>query len=151
MKMYVEDNNKGLLLKFTGRTNGILYGFKAYRFGNTDEGEKELILEDNDYSLTRGELKKLHPHLLALIDNIKGGDYEPEAYEQTNNGRDYFHTDSIKSIELGDIWNYEELVTSEWMNEERYNNSILANASISADFDEWYGDSDAEVFCVLVR
>lgn len=36
------------------------------------------------------------------------------------------------------------------MDEEEYGNTILANSSISADFEDWYGDKDAKVLVVVL-
>ena len=36
------------------------------------------------------------------------------------------------------------------MDEEEYDNTLLANSSMSADFDDWYGDKDAKVLVVVL-
>ena len=39
----------------------------------------------------------------------------------------------------------------ELMDEEEYNNTIMANCDIYADFEDWYGDKDAKVLCVMIK
>ena len=39
----------------------------------------------------------------------------------------------------------------EVMNEEEYDNSILANGEIRADFESWYGDKNAKVLCIMLE
>lgn len=36
------------------------------------------------------------------------------------------------------------------MDEEEYENTLLANSSMSADFEDWYGDKDAKVLVVVL-
>lgn len=36
------------------------------------------------------------------------------------------------------------------MDEEEYENTLLANSSMSADFESWYGDKDAKVLVVVL-
>lgn len=39
----------------------------------------------------------------------------------------------------------------ELMNEEEYNNTLMANGDIYADFEDWYGDKDAKVLCIMIK
>lgn len=62
---------------------------------------------------------------------------------------DHFHTDFCK-------WTDEYSDDSEvkgWslMDEEEYNNTILANACPQADFEEWYDDKNAKVLVLLIE
>lgn len=60
-----------------------------------------------------------------------------------------FHTDYCRSTE-----NYseeDEVETWELVDEEGYNNTILANASPAADFDEWYGDKNVKILLILKK
>lgn len=61
-----------------------------------------------------------------------------ETYEYTDKTQ-RLHTDFIKSIDLNstdDIDNFDVFL----LNEEEYNNTILANSCVQANFNEWYGD-----------
>lgn len=57
-----------------------------------------------------------------------------------------FHTDRIQSID--DFTDSDEAIEYSLMDESEYSDSILANHSESADFDSWYGDSDAKVLVI---
>ena len=63
------------------------------------------------------------------------------------------HTDYIENINWDygeDYYENREAVTYEIMDEDDYNRTILANYSDSADFDAWYGDSDAKVLVIVI-
>lgn len=62
---------------------------------------------------------------------------------------DHFHTDYCRST---DEYTGESVV-KDWslMDEDEYNNSILANACPSADFEEWYDDKNAKVLVILIE
>lgn len=74
-----------------------------------------------------------------------------EVYYPLSTGRhypNYFHTDNCKLVD-----NYNELSQVgfyELMGENEYNNSLLANSDISADFADWYGSSNAKVLCIML-
>lgn len=36
------------------------------------------------------------------------------------------------------------------MDEESYEQSILANADLRANFEDWYGNKDAKVLCMML-
>ena len=75
--------------------------------------------------------------------------YDIEVYEYKFNESKSIHTDYIKYIE-----NYtenDEINDYRLMNEEEYNNTILANSCKKADFEEWYDDKDAIVLVVIVK
>lgn len=89
---------------------------------------------------------------IAEIKEIYNGKYSDiEIYEANTKGQcfpNHFHTDNCNPTE-----NYsdnDEIAFVELMNENDYNNSILANSEISADFDDWYGNKDAMVLCVML-
>lgn len=58
-----------------------------------------------------------------------------------------FHTDNCEGVEYID--DNELIGLWQLMDEYDYNHSICANCCVSADFDEWYGDKDAKVLCVM--
>ena len=82
----------------------------------------------------------------------KGKYAQIEVYKAIGAGEHYpnhFHTDNCKDIEEG--FNDEtEVGLYELMDEDDYNHSILANSCTSADFEEWYGDKDAKVLCIML-
>lgn len=80
---------------------------------------------------------------------------ELEVYEAMSGGKYYpsnFHTDNCRSLgEDSPYGNYDddmEVGLYELMDEEEYNNTIMANCDIYADFEDWYGDKDAKVLCL---
>lgn len=60
-----------------------------------------------------------------------------------------FHTDFCRSTE--EYSDEDEVETWELVDEEGYNNTILANASPAADFDEWYGDQNVKILLILKK
>lgn len=63
-----------------------------------------------------------------------------------------FHGDFIESAEMNSLNINDDtpVYMEQLMDEEDYNNSILANSSVSADFAEWYDDKDARILCILI-
>ena len=84
--------------------------------------------------------------------NLKYADIE--VYEPQFSNTDYhalnLHTDFIKSVEFEDVKN-REVLTDKLLNEEDYNNSILANCGLSLNFEEVYGNKNAKVLVILVK
>lgn len=97
----------------------------------------------------------------ALLKRLKdlGETYEDiELYESNSRGRYYpnhFHTDNCRCIEPNVPFDQYSRCTEvgfyELMDEEEYNDTILANTIIHADFDDWYGNKDAKVLCIMVK
>lgn len=58
------------------------------------------------------------------------------------------HTDSIRSCYEYD--ENDEVLDFEVMCEERYNDTVLANSCVSADFSEWYGDNNAQILVIII-
>ena len=73
--------------------------------------------------------------------------YEPFAVGNSDNRG--FYSDYIRGID--DVDMAAEVINYEIMDEEDYNNSVLANTSACADFEEWYDDKGARVLCILVQ
>ncbi len=87
------------------------------------------------------------------IINRHYGEYaDLEVYYSIHRNGD-IHTDNLRFIE--DIPEDEmdgtgEVISWELMDEEDYNNSVLANACVTADFNAWYGDKNAKVLVILM-
>lgn len=74
-----------------------------------------------------------------------------EVYEPNSSGKYYpnhFHTDNCKCVD--EYTDESEVGLYELMDEEDYNNSIMANSSEYADFEEWYDNKDAKVLCIML-
>ena len=87
------------------------------------------------------------------VKDMYKGEYEDmEVYSPCNIGRYYpnrFHTDNCKFTE--DFTDDSEVWLYELMDEESYNHSIMANASDYANFEEWYGNHDTKVLCIMTK
>lgn len=73
-----------------------------------------------------------------------------EVYKPNNCGEYYpnhFHTDNCKFTDDWTEDSYVKLV--DLMDEEDYNNSLMENCD-SADFEEWYGDKNAKILCMML-
>lgn len=98
---------------------------------------------------------------LTKIYNSNPNAYDVEIY-QFRSPMHSIHTDSITSIygkdeDGGDLFDdIDQLPDREfeaawmWMDEAEYNQTILANSSITADFAEWYGDKNAQVLVIIL-
>ena len=86
------------------------------------------------------------------VKEIYKGQYEEiEVYSTSNVGKhypDHFHTDNCKFTE--EFTDESKVGLYELMDEEDYNNSIMANASDYADFESWYGNKEAKVLCIML-
>lgn len=77
-----------------------------------------------------------------------------EVYESKGVGPhfpNHFHTDNCVAVENYDINQEHDRILYEVMDEEEYNQTILANTSVLADFEGWYGDKDAKVLCIMIE
>lgn len=89
------------------------------------------------------------------IKEMFNGDYvEVEVYKplNTDTGRYYpknFHTDNCVGME--DYTEDMEVGLHELMDEEDYNQSLLAGYDITADFEDWYGDRNAKILCIMIK
>lgn len=89
-----------------------------------------------------------------LRESKKSEYVEMEVYRYNSDKYQRLLTDYIRSLDdkvaIADLDECE--VESYWlMNEEEYDNTILANNSIRADFEMWYGDHNAKVLVVIIR
>lgn len=76
---------------------------------------------------------------------------EIEVFKANSHGRYYpnrFHTDNCSATE--DYSDESEVGLYELMDEEDYNNSIMANINDYARFEEWYGNKEAKVLCIML-
>lgn len=89
-----------------------------------------------------------------LKEELKGQYAECEVYRSTDKSSNTFHTDHCVSLDdCSPHGNYTEdmkIKAYELMDEDEYNNSILANGEFTADFNDWYGNKNAKVLCILV-
>ena len=77
---------------------------------------------------------------------------EVEIYEPLSTGQhcpSRFHTDNCRAVD--DYDEDAEAGLVELMGEDDYNHTLLANGDICADFDDWYGDKEAKVLCVMLK
>lgn len=81
-----------------------------------------------------------------LLKSCNFDDYE--IYEEWDSGHhNPFHTDNIHPLDEVDL---DMIVTDyEVMDQDEYNNTILANTCEFADFKEWYDDADARVLVII--
>lgn len=92
--------------------------------------------------MTIRELINGKPSSITGVENF--ADFE--VYRFTGRRHD-LHTDCIEKIEEPSLDTEVEMWTL--MDQEEYNNTILANSSIPADFAEWYDDADAKVLVII--
>lgn len=77
---------------------------------------------------------------------------EIEFYTRENvNYNHGWHGDFLKCVDEYDISEDTQVDDWELMDEEKYGNSIIANGDITADFNDWYGDKNAQVLCIIIK
>ncbi len=82
--------------------------------------------------------------------NISYYDYEVYAFTDKKHS---VHSDFINNIDwYYNIEEYQDCEVSYWevMDEKRYDESILANSSETANFGEWYDDSNAKILVIIL-
>lgn len=70
-----------------------------------------------------------------------------EVYQAKHNNYTKLHTDFIDYVELNEAQDL-DVLSYQILDEQDYNYTIQANTD-SADFEEWYGDKDTKVLCIL--
>lgn len=45
----------------------------------------------------------------------------------------------------------EEVVYEELMDEEEYGRTVIANGDVTADFDDWFGDKNAQILVIMLH
>ena len=99
--------------------------------------------------------------LIKLSEKL-GDDYVQieifESMKPLKLGKSNFHTDNIESIDdpgsaakMIEIYGDFEVVDFAFMNEEEYGQTVLSNTCAEVDFEEWYGDKNAVILCILLR
>lgn len=87
------------------------------------------------------------------VKEMYAGQYiDVEVYMPVSRGEYYpneFHTDNCNYVLEYD--DNAEAGLYELMDEVDYTQTILANMIDVADFNEWYGDSNAKVLCVMLK
>lgn len=96
---------------------------------------------------------------VAEVKELYKGEYvDLEVYKPLSRGYYYpncFHGDNC--VSLGDDsphGNYTEDMEAglyELMDQEDYNNTLMANCDLYADFKDWYGDKNAKVLCIMIK
>lgn len=78
-------------------------------------------------------------------------EYQIYAYtDRTHREHGDFITDDLNEIYGIEFLKDKEVLHYEIMDEERYNETILANCCTSADFEVWYDDKDAKVLVMFL-
>ena len=96
---------------------------------------------------------------VAEVKELYKGEYvDLEVYKPLSRGHYYpnhFHGDNCVGLgdgsPEGDYTEDMEVGLYELMDEEEYNNALMANGDIYADFEDWYGDKDAKVLCIMIK
>ena len=91
------------------------------------------------------KVKEIIKDMKDIDENIC--DYD--IYRYTDNNNKKLHTDYIQAI----YEDYENLEVKEYyiLDEKEYNETILANSSIKADFKEWFNDENAKILVIIVE
>lgn len=83
------------------------------------------------------------------VEDLYKGQYaDIEVYTNFNSTKYGFHTDRIKTVD--DYKGDDEVREYSLVDEEEYDQTILANTSIQADFEDWFGDKKAKILLVKV-
>lgn len=88
-----------------------------------------------------------------LFTMMASGNYVAVEIYRSTDSRNELHTDFIKHEceSLDDLPNNYDFACEVYeLDQDEYNDTILANACESADFRDWYGDADALVLAVLI-
>lgn len=83
-------------------------------------------------------------------EKFEGQYKEIEAYKYSGLNHS-INTDTVDGIDLLDVDGCEKVLDYYLMNEDDYNNTLLANSCITADFADWYGDNNAKILVVVIE
>lgn len=90
--------------------------------------------------------------ILKEVEELYSGQYiDLEVYRPASIGKYYpkvFHTDNARPY-MDEPEEDLEIGLYELMDEETYNQTLLANTFEYADFEDWYGDKSAKVLVVM--
>ena len=88
--------------------------------------------------------------LSKMIDSAD--DVEVYVSEKSMTSVDFIHTDSIQSLDVDPRSINPDLIQDyDYVSEEEYNRTVLANSCTPADYYEWYGKKDAKVLIIVVK
>lgn len=93
------------------------------------------------------------------IKELCNGKYsDVEIYKPYSRGKYYpnhFHTDNCVGLgegsPHGDYTEDMEVELYELMDQDEYNNTLMANFDTYVDFEDWYGDKNAKVLCIMIK
>ena len=81
----------------------------------------------------------------------KAAEVEIYSFNQADKYIHGIHTDNMRNLDIDtDALPAEFDGMVELMTEQEYNDTVLANSSVSADFADWYGNKDAKVLVVVL-
>lgn len=99
----------------------------------------ESFLKNKFYSFT---LCQFDIRFLFLKNTIKKENLSITSSKEIKDMFDYPNGDYTEDMEVG---------LHELMDEEDYNQSLLAGCDITADFEDWYGDRNAKILCIMIK
>lgn len=96
---------------------------------------------------------------VAEVKELYKGEYvDLEVYKPLSKGCYYpnhFHGDNCVGLgdgsPEGDYTEDMEVGLYELMDQDEYNNTLMANCDIYADFDDWYDNKNAKVLCIMIK
>ena len=83
-----------------------------------------------------------------IEERFKGLYVDMEVYKNFASNSYGFHTDRIKSVD--DYTENTEVIEYSLADEEEYNETVFANVSSTANFEEWFDDKNAKILLVKV-
>lgn len=92
--------------------------------------------------MTVGEVKNMFKDQYADVE------YYKNSFKGTH--QIDFNMEHCTGVDTSEVNDDMEAVSYQLANEDIYDKTVLANSEIAADFDDWYGDSNAKVLCILV-
>lgn len=87
--------------------------------------------------------------IIKDIKNINKNIYDYDIYRYIDNNNKKLHTDYIQAI----YEDYENLEVKEYyiLSEQEYDETILANSSITANFYEYFNNKNAKILVIIVE
>lgn len=94
----------------------------------------------------------------VLLKFMHGEYADVEVYRPRNTGDFYpdcFHTDNCDVLSAdapaGNFTENMEVGFYGLLSEREYNATLLVNSETIADFEDWYGDKNAKVLCIMIK
>lgn len=91
--------------------------------------------------------------VVSEVKNMFKNQYVDIEYYRSNDNHSHiitFNMEYCTGIDACEVTNDMEVIAYQLMNEQEYNENLLANSGITCDFDDWYGDKTAKVLCILL-